>query len=200
MRAGISTWENRVAPVFDVSAKLLLVEISAGTVQNRSIHTISGSDSSVRILRLSQLGVELLVCGAISRPLLNLIAAANIEVFPFISGRLEEVIKALVENSLDDEKFFMPGCRGCLRSQRLCMQTNNWMEVNMSDQERPGPGGGRAGAGGKAAGPGRGRGGGMNVSGICVCPQCGKQVKHQRGKPCFEQKCPDCGDSMTRGQ
>lgn len=51
-----------------------------------------------------------------------------------------------------------------------------------------GGGGGRGGGGGFAAGP----------QGSCVCPKCGKTVPHQRGIPCIQTTCPDCGVAMTR--
>jgi endogenous inhibitor of DNA gyrase (YacG/DUF329 family) len=44
--------------------------------------------------------------------------------------------------------------------------------------------------GGTGAGPG----------GECVCPNCGKKVPHERGVPCYEAKCPDCGTAMIRGE
>ena len=31
-----------------------------------------------------------------------------------------------------------------------------------------------------------------------VCPECGKEVPHQRGTPCYEMECPECGASMRR--
>jgi len=55
--------------------------------------------------------------------------------------------------------------------------------------------------GGRAQGSGLGRMGGPKAagpSGFCVCPQCGRRVPHERGVPCFEQKCPGCGAAMTR--
>jgi len=55
--------------------------------------------------------------------------------------------------------------------------------------------------GGRAQGSGLGRMGGPNAAGpggSCVCPQCGQRVPHQRGVPCFEQKCPGCGAAMVR--
>ena len=59
----------------------------------------------------------------------------------------------------------------------------------------PGTGGGiRRGGGGRRQGGGFGAGPG----GHCVCPNCGEQVPHQLGTPCFEQKCPKCGATMTR--
>ena len=52
---------------------------------------------------------------------------------------------------------------------------------------------------GQGAGRGRQPGGfGLGPSGNCVCPKCGKKVSHQRGVPCYEHKCPDCGTQMTR--
>jgi hypothetical protein len=36
--------------------------------------------------------------------------------------------------------------------------------------------------------------------GYCVCPQCGRKEPHQRGVPCFERNCPNCGAAMVRPQ
>ncbi len=60
-----------------------------------------------------------------------------------------------------------------------------------------------AGAGGRAGartggGAGRMGGRGLGPAGECVCPQCGERTPHQRGIPCFEQKCPKCNAPMTR--
>jgi len=64
-----------------------------------------------------------------------------------------------------------------------------------------GRGAGRA-AGGRGAGRGLGRGrmGGFAAGpgGSCVCPKCGEKVQHKIGTPCYKQKCPKCGSSMTR--
>ena len=38
----------------------------------------------------------------------------------------------------------------------------------------------------------------VGTGGLCVCPQCGQREPHQRAMPCFEQKCPKCGATMTR--
>lgn len=53
---------------------------------------------------------------------------------------------------------------------------------------------------GRGQGMGQGRGGGFGAGGECICPSCGKKAPHQRGTPCNEIKCPDCGTLMTRAQ
>ena len=34
--------------------------------------------------------------------------------------------------------------------------------------------------------------------GICLCSKCGVRVSHQKGKPCNELRCPNCGLNMVR--
>ncbi len=52
---------------------------------------------------------------------------------------------------------------------------------------------------GRGGGRGRQSGGfGLGPGGDCVCPNCGTRTPHQRGIPCYEQKCPKCGSLMTR--
>ena len=59
----------------------------------------------------------------------------------------------------------------------------------------------RTGSGGSGQmGQGRGRMGefGLGAGGNCICPSCGKTAAHQRGVPCTQMKCPQCGTAMTR--
>ena len=63
--------------------------------------------------------------------------------------------------------------------------------------------------GGKGSGRGIGRGGfgqgrmsgnraGVGPGGACVCTQCGTEVPHQTGSPCYDLNCPKCGAKMVR--
>jgi len=54
---------------------------------------------------------------------------------------------------------------------------------------------------GQGAGRGQGRGMGRGFGGpaTCKCTKCGKEVPHVRGQPCVNQKCPECGSMMVRG-
>lgn len=51
----------------------------------------------------------------------------------------------------------------------------------------------------KARGEGQGAGGpkqGDAGAETCVCPKCGHELEHERGTPCNELKCPECGTPM----
>jgi len=65
----------------------------------------------------------------------------------------------------------------------------------MPIRRRPGFGRGLGQGGGRGRQP---SGFGLGPGGDCVCLNCGARAAHQRGIPCYEQKCPKCGASMTR--
>jgi hypothetical protein len=46
--------------------------------------------------------------------------------------------------------------------------------------------------GGPGAGPGRG------LADSCICPACGAKAPHERGIPCLQVTCPQCGKPMVR--
>ena len=52
----------------------------------------------------------------------------------------------------------------------------------------------------KARGEGQGAGGepqGDGGADVCVCPECGAEAPHEKGAPCAEQECPECGAAMV---
>jgi len=73
------------------------------------------------------------------------------------------------------------------------------MKMPLRDGTGP-PGGGGAGTGRGAGGGRRGRMGGaaLGPGGECFCPNCKRTFPHQRGVPCNQIKCPNCGAAMTR--
>ena len=100
-------WAGRVSPVFDVAKRLLLVEVEHSTVGCRMEHDLSAGS---RVSTLTRLGVELLICGAISRRLERSLCGAGIDVVSDTTGPVDEVVNAFLAGTLSDDRFAMPGC------------------------------------------------------------------------------------------
>ena len=112
MVIGIPIWQGRVSPVFDVAGQLLAVEVNGSVESSRRQESLPDEAPERRTQRLQILGVETLICGAISRPLEALLAANGIEVIPRICGETEDVLRAFLSAGLQDDQFAMPGCCG----------------------------------------------------------------------------------------
>ncbi len=115
MRVAFACWQDRIAPVFDTTHRLLLVEVVARRVVSEVAATLAEDLPVQKVLRLVEWEVGTLVCGAISRPLQELVAAYGIEVIPFVAGDLRAVRQAWLDDRLQDEEFIMPGCCRCRR-------------------------------------------------------------------------------------
>jgi predicted Fe-Mo cluster-binding NifX family protein len=205
MKVAMTVWDGRVSPVCDAARRIALVEMSDGASPGDCrIEESLPADHPLQLLaRLRALDVNTLICGAISRPLAELIANAGIRLIPFVSGSEEEILKAFMEGRLDDPEFQMPGCCGRGRRRFRGMGCNE-----QTEQEEYLMNGKRRGGMGSGGGQGQGRGGrradrmgGPNAAGpagTCVCPKCGQREPHERGVPCAERKCPQCGAVMTK--
>ena len=109
MRAAFATWDQRLAPVFDVARWIHVVDAEAGSVVAVNDEVLPSGMTVQRAVRLVELGVETVVCGAISRPAQDMLEAYHIGVVPFVTGELLDVVQAWLEGRLDDECFVMPG-------------------------------------------------------------------------------------------
>jgi len=111
MRLAIPHWQDRVSPVFDVAGSLLLIDLDHGVETARQDVALEEEPSSGRARRMVSLGIDTLICGAISRPLEVALASAGIEVISQTCGDIEQVLSAYVQGRLCQEMFFMPGCQ-----------------------------------------------------------------------------------------
>ena len=108
--AAFACWGDRVAPVFDTARKLHIVEIRSGKVIRETTEILSDAEPFHRVLRMAELQLDVLVCGAISAHIQDLIAAYGIRVVPFVSGMLRQIIEAWLGGRLETDSFAMPGC------------------------------------------------------------------------------------------
>jgi predicted Fe-Mo cluster-binding NifX family protein len=118
MKVAFACWQHRIAPVFDTARLLHLIEVAGCEVAAEQDAVLPNELPLARVLRLVELEVGFLVCGAISRPLQELVGAYGIEVIPFVAGNLEDVVPAYLAGDLRRGAFAMPGCCGRGRGRR----------------------------------------------------------------------------------
>jgi predicted Fe-Mo cluster-binding NifX family protein len=108
-RIAIPTWNGRISPVFDTALRLLLVDVGERGEHSRFEIGIGEPFLPGKTMRLTELRVDTLICGAISGQFAQMITSAGIELIPWISGPVEDVLKAFLRGDLFDMQFLMPG-------------------------------------------------------------------------------------------
>ena len=110
MIIAVTTWNGGISPVFEVSQKLELFEVENGQVLTQKTLTIPPLSSGEKVDLLVGYGVVVLICGALTRQTEKMIRNHDLELHPFISGKIDAVLNAWHQKELIPT-FKMPGCR-----------------------------------------------------------------------------------------
>lgn len=204
----IPVMRGRVAPVLNWCSQMLIFPAApGGEAEELGAAELTPWE---RLQLLQTKGVQTLICGALSADLEHFAASLGFSIIPGVAGEIGKVLKAYRENRLSQPEFWLPGCQGNRRyrqglGQENCLATNENRGGNQAMPRGtggrgagPGSGGGPGGRcrrpGGRPGGPGAGPGAGMVD--VCICPACGAKAPHERGIPCFQVSCPQCGKPM----
>ena len=110
MRIAVAAWQSRISPVFDTAGQLLVLDIENGGESHRAEHGIMGLSMQKRVDRLVELDIDVLLCGAISRQLADMVAASGIRPVPWLTGNAEGVLQWYLTGKPIEPRFLMPGC------------------------------------------------------------------------------------------
>lgn len=110
MKIALATWRNQISPVFDATRMVLVAEIENGKVIGKSYKTLGPELPYTQAARLSGLEVSVLICGAISIEFASAIEMYGIQIIPFITGEVNQVLDAYQKGMLLMPSFQMPGC------------------------------------------------------------------------------------------
>ncbi|HPF21303.1 MAG TPA: hypothetical protein PLC88_08185 [Syntrophomonas sp.] len=100
MRIAISCWQNCIAPVFDYSKNLLLIDIVNNKVISSETMRLDIELPFQRAEELSRWATEVVICGAISRTQVMALQGRNIQIIANITGSLEEIISLFLRGQL----------------------------------------------------------------------------------------------------
>jgi predicted Fe-Mo cluster-binding NifX family protein len=109
MRLAVAIWDDRISPVFDVSRRILVMDIEKGKVVGKRIEMFTNDNPIHKLSRLTELKVNTLICGAISRTIADLLNQHRIHIIPFITGDRQKVVAAFLTGTLPNSDLSMPG-------------------------------------------------------------------------------------------
>lgn len=111
MRIAISIWGDKISPVLDTAAKLLIVDNKIQKESSRFEANLLEQEMSQRCSFIQGLDLDVLICGAVSRQFREMLKACGIKIISGISGPAEDVLDAYLQGALLHSGYFMPGSK-----------------------------------------------------------------------------------------
>ncbi|HUT04584.1 MAG TPA: NifB/NifX family molybdenum-iron cluster-binding protein [bacterium] len=105
MKVGISVWEDRISPVLDGCKRFLVLDVEDGKEIGREEVEIAETYLPFRARAILDLGIDVLICGAVSRPLAAMLSNSGISLVGWANGRVDDVLRAFLNKELNVTDF-----------------------------------------------------------------------------------------------
>ncbi len=120
-----------MSPVLDTAVRLLVVTRRNGAEVSRREFVLHPLPPEALARSVAELHVDVLLCGALSEPLLRDLQKRGVRVRAHLCGEVDAVLRAFCSRRLAREEFRMPGCWGrdlqggcCRREARHLIKSN----------------------------------------------------------------------------
>ena len=115
----IPVFEERISPLLDVSERFVLFEVKDKRITQRIVININAETDRLRIQKLKELGVAVIISGAVSRFLSYIISETGMRHMSWISGPVDEAIESFLNGTLEPVLPKGGSCGGMMRKRRL---------------------------------------------------------------------------------
>jgi predicted Fe-Mo cluster-binding NifX family protein len=112
--------QERISPLLDAAARLLLVTRRRGKEVARKEFVLSPQSPEELARSVAELRVDVLLCAALSEPLLRALELRGVQIQPHLCGEVESVLRAFDCGQLQRDEFRMPGCWGQHQGAACC--------------------------------------------------------------------------------
>jgi predicted Fe-Mo cluster-binding NifX family protein len=120
----VPVYQERVSPLLDVAKKFAMYEIEDGEIKQKIIADIHPEDETQRIDKLKEIGVSVIIGGAVSSFVSELIRGKGIRLISWISGSVDNVIDLYIKGEVKSFPDKVSGCGRRIR-QRGCRSRNS---------------------------------------------------------------------------
>ena len=135
MKIAIPLFDTRISPRFDHAQGFLLVEEENGEIIERKELPAVGLTPLTRVKKLSELGIDTLICGGIDRASAQQLSFNGVRIYSWVTGEGEDALRC-----------FLSGGAGARRYGRLRWSSVRQVEIHgrrgaqCERSERPGQG------------------------------------------------------------
>ena len=137
MLIAIPVLQERISPVLDTAARLLLVTRHRGKEVERKEFVLSPLPPEGLARSVAELRVDVLLCAALSEQLLRALERSGVRVKPHLCGEVESVLRAFDCGKLQRNEFRMPGCWGQHSHGECCRHRRVARNGKSSGKEKP---------------------------------------------------------------
>jgi predicted Fe-Mo cluster-binding NifX family protein len=110
-RVAIPIFRKKISPVFDSCSRVLLVDIVKNREVDRKELYLDALSLTDRVAILQKSGVSVVICGGISDVMESMLVGVKIDLICDITGEVDHVLKAYLDQGLDQTQFHIPGFR-----------------------------------------------------------------------------------------
>jgi predicted Fe-Mo cluster-binding NifX family protein len=114
----VPVYQNRISPLLDVSDKYVIFETENGEVKQKINISLNVEGEPQRVEKLKEIGVNTIICGAVSGCVARIVYEKGIRLISMIYGPIEEIINQYLSNSLATNCPENTGCAYKKRKRR----------------------------------------------------------------------------------
>jgi predicted Fe-Mo cluster-binding NifX family protein len=123
----LPVYQERISPLLDVAKKYVLYEIHEGEIKQKINIHIHADNEPLRIEKLKELGVSLIIGGAVSCFVSDIIHGKGIRLISWINGPVDNIVESYIKGDLNQHRIENQKCRR--RKRRIQGETDRNEQV-----------------------------------------------------------------------
>ena len=98
----VPVFQERVSPLLDVSRNFALYEIQNGDIKQKIHINIHEDSESLRIEKLKELGVSVIISGAVSCFVSDIIRGKGMKLISWTNGPVDSIVKSYIAGNINE--------------------------------------------------------------------------------------------------
>ena len=115
MKIAIPLFGTRISPRFDHARRFLLVRVENGEIIEREELPAEDWTPLTRVRKLSELGIDTLICSGIDRVSAQQLSFNGIRIYSWVTGEAEDALRCFLSGGLEQGDMVCSGGHRCGR-------------------------------------------------------------------------------------